>query len=139
MTAGNLRGVPARAGHGMLGLLHDVLSIPRPEALGFKRQACNLARVAVVGKANLTLKLVVQPELFGSQFFGLGLARDRGINFQLLVGFALGIVVLDVGDTLNGLAVRPNIGHPAGRILRSGLAERVAPLDIAFVVFGDSP
>lgn len=131
--------VPARAGHGMLGLLHDVLSIPRPEALGFKRQACNLARVAVVGKANLTLKLVVQPELFGSQFFGLGLARDRGINFQLLVGFALGIVVLDVGDTLNGLAVRPNIGHPAGRILRSGLAERVAPLDIAFVVFGDSP
>ena len=61
------------------------------------------------------------------------------VAHQLLVGFALGIVVLDVGDTLNGLAVRPNIGHPAGRILRSGLAERVAPLDIAFVVFGDSP
>lgn len=133
MTAGNLRGVPARASHGMFGLLHDVLSIPRPEVLSLKRQTGHLARITGIGKAYLTLKLVVQSELFGSQFFGLGLARDRGINFQLLVGFALGIVVLDVGDTLKGLAARPNIGHPAGRILRSGLAERVAPLDIALL------
>ena len=123
MTASDLRRVPAGAGHRVFRLLHDVLAIPRSELVSVERQSSNFSGVARIGKTYLTLILVVEPEFLCSQFFRLCLARDRGVDFQLLIGLALGIVVLNVGNALDGLAIRPNVRYPAGRILCSSLTE----------------
>ena len=120
MAANDLRGVPTRARYCVLRLLHDVLPGPRTEALRIERQASHLAGVARKGEAHLAFKFVVEPEFLCSQFFCLCLARDRGVDFQLLIGLALGIVVLNVGNALDGLAIRPNV-----KIGRASCRERV--------------